>query len=410
MRFLLTCLLAGFSLTLFAQQKNCHSHSKNEEMMMNNPAFKNAQDDLEAYTLEYAKSHKAQHAQSGEKTSIRRINVVVHILYENSSEDFTDEQVIEAIDSLNNDFRGLNNDGLYNPSQAFFDLWADTEIEFALATTDPDGNSTTGITRTLTTVANFSANSENMKYTAQGGIDNWDPFHYLNVWVCTYGSQTDLGYAYYPSMLSVDPDLDGCVVNTPAFAISGVRLGRTLTHEIGHYLNLDHIFGDESGCADDGVNDTPVPDNLNFGCPTYPSNANNGCTNGTDGEGEMYMNFMDYTDDDCMSMFTMGQSTKMNAVLDGARSDLSELSSVEDKLLTEFIVFPNPSEGNLNFILPVKDIQKVELINSIGENINVIYFQNGNSFNANLQNVSAGMYTLMAYSKSQIFTSKFIVK
>lgn len=402
----------GYSVSPFAQQKKqCHAHTKNAHLMETNDDFRKAQEELEVFTQKYVEHYTPQQVTNHTKAAPRIINVVVHIVYEDASENFTDAQVIEAIDSLNNDFRGLNNDGLYNPSQAFFDLWADTEIAFKLASTDPDGNPTTGITRTQTSVTNFSANTDDMKFTSDGGKDGWPPQKYLNVWVCTYGAPTDLGYAYYPSALTTDPSIDGCVVNTPVFAIGGGLLGRTLTHEIGHYLNLDHIFGDESGCADDGVNDTPIPDNANYGCPNYPHNTNNGCA-GITSEGEMFMNYMDYVDDNCMTMFTLGQSARMNAVLDGVRSALSDPNAtlnVQEKALSTVQAFPNPVEASFFISIPNgANITSVYTVNVLGQQHMLTYHLQEDNIVINAEKLYPGVYTLFVDGEHEVITSKFM--
>ena len=147
-----------------------------------------------------------------------------------------------------------------------------------------------------------------MKFSSKGGSDVVDPAHYLNIWVCNLAKY--LGYAQFPGD---NPSSDGVVILYSAFGRTGTLLpkydkGRTATHEIGHWLNLRHIWGDMQ-CGNDFVDDTPKHTTANFGCPAFPH------YNSCDNAAEMTMNYMDYTDDACMYMFTNGQKSRMLAVL-----------------------------------------------------------------------------------------------
>jgi len=184
---------------------------------------------------------------------------------------------------------------------AFSGITADVQIEFCLAQRTPAGLSTNGIVRKSTTVTSFSSN-DNVKRTANGGDDAWDATKYLNIWVCNLGGGL-LGYAQFPGGAV---STDGVVINHTAFGNTGTAtapygLGRTATHEVGHWLNLRHIWGDAS-CGSDLVSDTPTQQTSNYGCPTYPRVT---CSNGP--AGDMFMNYMDYTNDACMYAFTNGQ-------------------------------------------------------------------------------------------------------
>ena len=183
-------------------------------------------------------------------------------------------------------------------------------MQFCLAQVDPNGNPTTGIVRVPTTVGPFIGNDA-VKFTAQGGDDAWDRNKYLNVWVCNI-----MGYLGYSSFPGSPAELDGVVCYFGAFGTGGVtlppyHLGRTMTHEIGHWMNLYHIWGDDgTGCiGSDQVDDTPNQAGYNFGCPTFPKIS---CNNGPNGE--MFMNYMDYCNDQCLLMFTEGQKNRMRAV------------------------------------------------------------------------------------------------
>ena len=262
-------------------------------------------------------NEKWQNQASKANNSIITIPVVVHVLYNNSNQNISDAQIYSQIDILNEDFRMLNSDVSSVPS-SFSSLVADCQIEFCLAVRDPNGNATSGITRTQTSISSFSGYT-NMKYTSNGGKDAWNTNDYLNIWVCNLASGL-LGFATFPGG---NASLDGVVCDYAYFGNIGTatppyNLGRTATHEVGHWLNLYHIWGD-SYCGNDYVSDTPEHEESNYGCPSFPHSSN--CSS-TGSSGEMFMNYMDYTNDACMYMFTNGQKNRMRATLNTTRSSL----------------------------------------------------------------------------------------
>jgi hypothetical protein len=249
------------------------------------------------------------------------IPVVVHVIHRGGAENISDAQIKSQIDVLNRDYRMKNSDIGKVPAP-FKPVVADPMIQFALAQTDPLGQPTNGITRTQTAVTQFNSNDA-MKFTAQGGHDAWDSTRYLNIWICPEiydGPRTLLGYAQFPGGL---PATDGVAIIHNAFGTTGTaaapfNLGRTATHEIAHWLDVFHIWGDAPGCStDDQVADTPLQDSENYGTPTFPHVS---CNNGPNGD--MFMNYMDYVDDRAMFMFTQGQVARMRATLMGPRSTI----------------------------------------------------------------------------------------
>ncbi len=255
---------------------------------------------------------------------IYSIPTVVHVVYRNATENLSDAQVISQITALNNDYRKLNTDVGLVPN-VWAGLVADVGIEFCLATRDPQGNATTGITRTSSTQSSFDLSNNNMKFDNTGGHNAWPADQYLNLWVCNIDG-TILGYAQFPGGSA---STDGVVIDFDDFGTIGTaaapfNLGRTATHEVGHWLGLYHIWGDEPNCSqDDGVSDTPQQKDKNFGCPSFPqgSTQSGGSCSGSN-PGSMFMNYMDYTDDACMYMFTNGQKTNMLATLTQQRAPL----------------------------------------------------------------------------------------
>ncbi len=243
------------------------------------------------------------------------IPVVVHIVYNTTAENLTDAQIQSQIQVLNEDFAKTNADRIKVTQPTFSTVAAGSSIQFCLAQRDPSGNATTGIVRKQTTVTAFSTNDA-VKFSAQGGDNAWDVSKYMNIWICDLGS-TLLGYGEFPTgSLS---NTWGLVLNYRYTGRNGTaqqpfNLGRTGTHEVGHCFNLIHIWGDENACnGDDQCADTPNQAASSAGCFTAGSIQTDGCA--TTSPGKMWMNYMDYTDDACMYMFTQNQVTRMEAII-----------------------------------------------------------------------------------------------
>jgi hypothetical protein len=295
------------------RRRQCGSMEAHERLSELYSSFRTNQNRIESFT--------ARSITSGLAARVARqlitIPVVVHVVSKKTEENVSDAQIKSQVAMLNKDFRATNIDATNTPS-VWSGLVADANIQFALATKDPKGKATTGITRTATTRTSFGAD-DSVKTKAGGGAPAWPAGRYLNLWVCNLGGGL-LGYAQFPGGPA---KTDGVVILHSAFGTSGTaaapfNLGRTATHEIGHWLNLRHIWGDENDCSGtDHVSDTPNAQLPNYGSPTFPHLS---CENGPNGD--MFMNYMDYVDDAAMVMFTPGQTTRMNAALAGPRSKI----------------------------------------------------------------------------------------
>jgi hypothetical protein len=233
------------------------------------------------------------------------IPVVVNVLYRTAAENISDAQIQSQIDVLNEDYTATNPDFNSIPTE-FSGVAANVGITFELVQT----------IRKSTTKSSWGTRDV-MKNSKRGGIDPTNPTTTLNMWACTIGSGI-LGYAQFPGGSAAT---DGVVIDSNYFGKSSsasypYNLGRTGSHEVGHWMNLRHIWGDAS-CGNDLVSDTPVHKTSNFGVPTYPYVSICLPTHN-----EMTMNYMDYTDDRGMYMFTNGQKSRMSAlfVAGGARS------------------------------------------------------------------------------------------
>jgi len=270
-------------------------------------------------------------------TSVTRIPVVVHVVYANEEQNVSEQQIHEQIKILNQDFRSKNID-ISNTPAVFQPLIADALIEFQLAVQDPTGKPTTGILRYQTTTAQYPVASvppntargtiidPELKLGSQGAVA-WPRDDYLNIWICNMGGDP-LGYAAWPASAAWR---DGIVIDYRAFGRSGTAEypfdgGRTATHEIGHWLNLLHIWGDDNGACShsDNISDTPNQASANEGLPVFPSIS---CNNGPNGD--LFMNFMDYVNDGSMVMFTKGQVARMHAALQGPRAGILQSQGLQ---------------------------------------------------------------------------------
>jgi len=298
------CLVQLFFIAphnVFSQKERCHYSYANENISFNN----------DYYT---------------ERRNTESICIVFHIIQTLDENRITDERIESQLERINNDFQRFDEDLSLIPELFQVDIGT-TNFEFVLADTDPDGLPSTGIVRIETDLQNIGSlisqdGKEVIKFSSLGGSDAWRPDSCINVWV---GATTDVFGITAPLDLA-GTDEDGIIIAPEAFGFienpssPSTNLGRTLTHELGHYFGLSHLWGSDIGCDEgDGIEDTPQQDGPYINCPDFPQVS---C-----GSADMHNNFMEFTDDECLLFFTRGQVQRMNLVLEEVRSGIIVASS-----------------------------------------------------------------------------------
>ena len=294
---------------------------------------------------------------SSQSGGIITIPVVVHVIHNGQAigvaPNITDTQIQSQIKVLNEDFRKILGTPGYNTNP----VGADTQIQFALALQDPNGNPTNGIDRISFCQENWSDTEFDSKVKP---ATIWDPSLYMNMWSVKLADSTVLGYAQFPDASGLpgleatggDANSDGVVssydvfgsiaYNDGTFILDATyNKGRTMSHEVGHWLGLRHIWGDAT-CGDDYCADTPVHHDANYGCPTVVNCDANG--------NEMVENYMDYTDDSCMNIFTQNQKDRITAVMNNSPRRTTLKNSTKDSPLT---LFANDAEVKLGPSCPL---------------------------------------------------------
>lgn len=320
--------------TVWAQEdQRCHSFEFLQNELEHHPELKQL---IEAH--EYAiQTWIKEHPANGYRT-IATIPVVVHIVFPPGQlNTVTAEDVVSQIDILNEDYRRQNADVVKTPS-LFTNDAADTEIQFCLAKRTPDNQPTTGILYEPNDIQEWDgSNFDVLKQYA------WPKDKYLNIWVCKMGSNV-IGYATFP----ITSEIDGVVITNRAFGRVSPNLtpiyslGRTGTHEVAHWLNCYHVNGDDgTQCSgSDFCDDTPNQAGQNYGCPSFPKPS---CSNTSD----MFMNYLDYTRDSCMNIFTNCQKQRMWATLNGIRASLlnspgcNPVVSYQNDIWVSGIIYPS---------------------------------------------------------------------
>jgi len=358
------------SFTLFAQEEFINDDYCGSDDLLNiktikYPWYKESANNIFNRALEYSRENNFN------RDTILRIPIVFHVVYNTDEQNISDDVIQSQVDVLNEDFRRLN-ENASETREEFLPFAGDPQIEFYLASEDPSGNPTTGITHTYTPRSGFpyidisdlftgNITLDEVKSSSTEGVDAWDTSRYMNVWICNVEESflgQVLGFAYPPIDIQdaldsleyeelpdwssfegalADQSLQGIVLHYPVVGrnnpqadddgIQGNELGKTLIHEVGHFLGLRHIWGDAlltGGCSvDDGISDTPNQE----AASQFTCNLNaNSCTDSNIEYPDMVENYMDYSNDACLNMFTNIQIDVMRAVLEIARPGLIENS------------------------------------------------------------------------------------
>lgn len=400
-----------------------------------NPVIKNNYLQAEQAARNWLNNPANQLNALNKQTSIITIPVVVHVVYKNAIQNIPDSQVVRQINILNSCFRKQNSN--FSQTRAIFDtLGADTEIQFCLAATDPNGNPTTGIVRkSAPSNAAFDPilNMDKVKSATTNGDDPWPCDKYLNIWVCDmsfFGQAFVLGYATFPGGPA---NLDGVVIQSEYFGYGGAaapnNLARTTVHEVGHWFGMRHIWADDdsgsSGQCDstDFVDDTP---NQGAKSQSDCNLAINSCSNeaaywGVIDPPDMVENYMDYSADGCMTMFTKGQKARMYSFLntDASRVAIKTspvgcstvgLNELYHNLADYIYLYPNPASDNLQLNITGVTPQNLnaEIYSQNGQlvkKINQLDFQNTIS----LSEMSNGIYMVKIFNAEVSVCKKVVI-
>lgn len=377
---------------------------------------------------------KSRRADSATTDTEYNIPIVVHVLWNDTSQKISVAQVESQIPVLNACYNRQNKDTVNTPAP-FKPVAANMHITFCLASVDPYGNPTNGIVYKYTTVTSFYYGFNTMKYPSIGGDTAWDVNRYLNIWVCNLQGGA-LGFSEFPT--SPLNNTFGSAVYYQAFGTTGNLLvpfnqGGTATHEIGHLLNLHHTWGDDGGLCpsqngghDDGVADTPPEGNGNidtytnngnsngatYGCPTFPYLDN--CSNTY--PGIMFNNYMEYTNDSCYNLFTNDQKAIAMAAIHGPLAKLVQSNACvplginELSSNTNINIYPNPSTGNFTVrILGVYEQAYIaDVYNMLGEKV-YSSTEAHNTITLNLNNCSNGVYLLRLSDEHSSIVKKLVI-
>jgi len=417
-------LLLAVFFTLDAAAQNVHKCYTHEAMLHQEqltPGYLNSVEES---------FQRAKTSVSADRSTVYTIPVVVHIVYNDASENLDDSIVFNQIDILNESFRRTNADTV-NMRDDYETIVGDSFIQFQLAQIDPSGQPTTGITRTNTTQTSFlgvgGSPAEGVKSDADGGIDPWDQSRYLNIWVCNmqlFSTPFLLGYASPPNNLpnwppgSADNLSDGVVIEFEAFGSNNPNTldlgggpvdveGKTCVHEVGHYLGLRHIWGDGDCTEEDGIDDTPnADDQSNQDCDT----TKNTCTDNITTLGDlpdMVENYMDYSAETCQNSFTLGQVDLMRGVLENERIDLisGNPASISDVGEFEFNVYPNPSKGTIVIGNIPNENAHLRIFTESGKVIKEMTI----SSQQTIEGLRSGLYFVQLSSEAATVTKKLIV-
>lgn len=339
------------------------------------------------------------------------IPTVVHVVYHVGIENVSDTDVYKMLSIINQDFTRMNPDTINTPA-AFAAIAGRAPFSFCLTNVDTNGNPSSGIDRVFTDTSRFVV-AGNMISTASGGASAWNPNTFFNIWIGN-ANLFDLGPTYPGSIYSSGPlniylaEDYRYIINLSLGDTSRMYSGRSLTHDLGHCFGLSHPFN-IIGCSDaDSLSDTPLEASPAYGCSVFPIYDN--CT--TTFPGIMYMNFMDYSDENCVNMFTSQQVSKMlnnlqtfnPLLLSQGSCLLNSISSINKNLIS---VFPNPTHDKIKFKFDSDDNWKIKIMDFMGQIILEEPIKNDSELD--LTNFSSGVYIIL-FANNKISLVKRIMK
>lgn len=415
-------------LPVFSQSKKeepCASYTIFQKNIQN-ADFAIQWESIEKKKSDFIKLIRDTDSEAKKNSSVKyRIPVVVHVIHEFGPEYLSDEQIKSQIDILNEDYQkkaGTKGDG---PG-------GNPQIEFFLAKMDPEGNCSSGITRTIS--------SYTVQETADGSIKklvNWDTNRYLNIWLVRSIGDKILGYSSL-GRTGGNPDDDGVVIRARNFGRVGnvtppYNLGATATHEIGHWLSLMHPFdggcctaGEHCEVCGDRVCDTPSEDIPTYNCPTEILNS---CTEDVDDKPNLKSNYMGYYDDRCMNLFTPGQIARIWACLEVERRDIwsednirragyygcaSEIGWNNNPAVNfKISIYPNPVPETLNIyfesnLIPEK-VEDILIFDEMGRSVNIKSFKKDyNAISLDVSEFASGIYLIVLKSQGRMLSHKWI--
>ena len=405
-------IVSGFQL--FSQQR-CSMEEYVNRQVSEDISLKDKLEQVDVFTRERTNSTPGAQRING-IPEIITIPVVFHVLYRTREENIDNASLNLLIAALNRDFNKKNSDASNIPS-VFKPFAASMGFEFKMATMDPQGRSTTGIVKKYTPVL-YWMSDDKMKFSASYGDDAWDSKSYLNIWICNM--KDVLGYSTLPGM---DPLKDGVVLSVedilkPRGTTPGINDLRTVVHEVGHWVNLYHIWG-EGYCGDDKVDDTPKQSSYTPGCPSGTR-----VTCGNSLTGDMYMNFMDFTDDVCMNMFTNGQRKRARTIFEvgGPRNSILfskglDTSMIDSTPLPDFYpkwyyaqVYPNPATTSINIYFDYDERWKGKKMEFLDMSGRVVFSKiiSSKIETIDVNRLTAGIYFIRAEKDGEKLHAKFI--
>lgn len=415
-------LLFAITQVAFAQQRTCGMQQKLQETL-SNPELKKQREALLAKFEVELKKIEDQQAQTAmgkvaSPTVTLRIPVAVHFPEIPASTSSSDKTCLRnlaqtQIDVINADYNATNSDiSNWSSVSSLYPMVTSVgnmNVQFVIATQNhPAGTGLVNGDKAITFGTDFLGNDEND--TTWAG--------YMNFVIKDIGTQL-LGYSPYPGT----PSNAGCVVmNTTCYGsgsgcsslgyvpTSPYNLGRTVTHELGHFFNLDHTFANDNGCGgtdDDGVADTPRCGYAQYGCPTPGSVA--GCVSG---QKQLTMNYMDYTNDACMYMFTQGQANRVLAYLNTIYSQYHTNTLSSDEINTvDFVMYPNPSNGEIKIKLSNLQTEfSARAFDYLGRSVDIVSYSTEFEKAISFVNPTPGVYFVTISTSNGETTKKIIIR